>query len=71
VKYVSLKEERSLHAGIAQNIGNDITDMFAAGEFDVAKLIYSEFENVLIQNPTANTLIPAMADLEDAEGGRG
>jgi len=68
VKYVSLKEERSLHAGIAQNIGNDITDMFAAGEFDVAKLIYSEFENVLIQNPTANTLIPAMADLEDAEG---
>ena len=68
VKYVSLKEERSLHAGIAQNIGNDITDMFAAGEFDVAKLIYSEFENVLIQNPTTNTLIPAMADLEDAEG---
>jgi len=50
VKYVSLKEERTLHAGIAQNIGNEITDMFEAGDFDVAKLIYSEFENVLIQN---------------------
>ena len=69
VKYVSLKEERTLHAGIAQNIGNDITEMFTAGEFDVAKLIYSEFENVLIQNPVANTLIPAMADLEEAMDG--
>ncbi len=67
VKYVSLKEERTLHAGIAQNIGNDITDMFAAGEFDIAKLIYSEFENVLIQNPVANTLIPAMAALEGTD----
>ena len=67
VKYVSLKEERKLHAGIAQNIGNEITDMFTAGDFDVAKLIYSEFENVLIQNPTAKTLIPAMADIGGAQ----
>ena len=67
VKYVSLKEERTLHAGIAQNIGNEITDMFEAGDFDVAKLIYSEFENVLIQNPVANTLIPAMAELSGSD----
>jgi F-type H+-transporting ATPase subunit gamma len=66
VKYVSLKEERTLHAGIAQNIGNEITEMFNAGGFDVAKLIYSEFENVLVQNPITKTLIPAMADLEAA-----
>jgi F-type H+-transporting ATPase subunit gamma len=69
VKYVSLKEERTLHAGIAQNIGNDVTEMFNNGEFDVAKLIYSEFENVLTQNPVARTLIPAMAALgTEAEG---
>ncbi len=67
VKYVSLKEERKLHAGIAQNIGNEITDMFHAGDFDVAKLIYSEFENVLVQSPTVNTLIPAMANLEGSD----
>ena len=67
VKYVSLKEERTLHAGIAQNIGAEITDMFTAGDFDVAKLIYSEFENVLVQNPTVNTLIPAMAELKGSD----
>ncbi len=67
VKYVSLKEERTLHAGIAQKIGSEISDMFAAGDFDVAKLIYSEFENVLIQNPTVNTLIPAMASIDSSD----
>ena len=67
VKYVSLKEERTLHAGIAQKIGEEITDMFTAGDFDVAKLIYSEFENVLIQTPTVNTLIPAMASIEGSD----
>lgn len=67
VKYVSLKEERTLHAGIAQKIGEEITDMFTAGDFDVAKLIYSEFENVLIQSPTVNTLIPAMASIDSSD----
>jgi len=64
VEYVSLKEERKLHAGIAQNIGQKITAMFEAGEFDVCKLIYSEFENVMTQNAVSNTLIPANAGLE-------
>ena len=70
VKYVSLKEERTLHAGIAQKIGEEITDMFTAGDYDVAKLIYSEFENVLIQTPTVNTLIPAMASLEGSDAAK-
>ncbi|WP_409432101.1 F0F1 ATP synthase subunit gamma [Litorimonas sp. RW-G-Af-16] len=63
VEYISLKEERKLHAGIAQNIGTKITDMFDAGEYDVCKLIYSEFENVMTQTAVAKTLIPAIADL--------
>lgn len=70
VEYISLKEERKLHAGIAQDIGAKITSMFEAGEFDVCKLIYSEFENVMTQNPVAKTLIPAMAEtgVSDGEG---
>ena len=63
VKYISLKEEKKLHAGIAQDIGQQITAMFDAGEFDVCKLIFSEFENVMTQNAIAKTLIPAIADL--------
>ncbi len=63
VEYVSLKEERSLHAGIAQKIGEQVTAMFEAGDFDICKLVYSEFENVLIQNPKSATLIPALAEI--------
>jgi len=68
VEYVSLKEERNLHPGIAQSIGQKVTAMFNAGEFDVCKLIYSEFENVMTQNPIAKTIIPAAADMTVVEG---
>ncbi len=64
VEYVSLKEERKLHAGIAQGIGEKITAMFEAGEFDVCKLIYSQFVNVMQQDAVSTTLIPAIAALE-------
>ena len=63
VEYVSLKEERKLHAGIAQGIGEKVTAMFEAGEFDVCKLIYSQFVNVMQQDAVSNTMIPAMAAL--------
>ena len=67
VEYISLKEERKLHAGIAQRIGEQITGMFERGEFDVCKLVFAEFQNVMTQNAVAKTLIPAIADLnEDA-----
>ena len=63
VEYISLKEERKLHAGIAQRIGEQITGMFERGEFDVCKLVFSEFENVMTQTAVSSTLIPAMADI--------
>ena len=59
VHYISLKEERTLHAGIAQNIGEDIVRRFREGEFDRASLIYSQFKNVMTQEPVAQQLIPA------------
>lgn len=72
VEYVSLKEERKLHAGIAQNIGEKITGMFASGEFDVCRLVYSQFKNVMEQNAVSDTLIPAIAALgtEDETPGK-
>ncbi|MGJ8559398.1 MAG: F0F1 ATP synthase subunit gamma [Litorimonas sp.] len=67
VKYISLKEERKLHAGIARNIGEDITAMFDAGDFDVAKLIFANFKNVMEQVPVSQTIIPANASIEVAD----
>lgn len=69
VEYVSLKEERTLHAGIAQEIGGKVTAMFEAGEFDVCKLIFSEFVNVMTQNAVAKTMIPAMEGMSDLPEG--
>ena len=63
VEFISLKEERKLHAGIAQGIGEKVTAMFEAGEFDVCKLIYSKFVNVMQQDAVAATMIPAIAAL--------
>ena len=64
VHYISLKEERTLHAGIAQGIGEDIVARFRAGEFGIAKLVFSNFINVMTQEPVVKTLIPANAGIE-------
>ena len=54
----------------AAAIGRKVLEMFAAGEFDVATIVYSRFKNVMTQNPTAQQLIPASVD-EASAGGEG
>ena len=46
----------------AAAIGRRVLDMFAAGEFDVASIVYSEFKSVMSQVPTLHQLIPAMVE---------
>ena len=46
----------------AQAVADDILARFNAGEFDVATLFFSRFENVVSQIPTAQQLIPAVFD---------
>lgn len=47
-------------------LGHDLTNRFDASEFDICSLIYSQFQNVMSQVPTAQQLIPAAAP-DDAE----
>ncbi len=42
----------------ALDVAQDITDRFAAGEFDVATLFYARFQSALVQMPTERRLIP-------------
>jgi F-type H+-transporting ATPase subunit gamma len=53
-----------------QNWGEDLTARFEAGEFDVAHLFFSKFENVLTQTPTQIQLMPVAvaADAGDMVG---
>ncbi|MGH6888677.1 MAG: F0F1 ATP synthase subunit gamma [Rhizomicrobium sp.] len=48
--------------GNAAAIGRRVLDMFAAGEFDVATIAYSEFRSVMSQVPTLHQLIPAVIE---------
>jgi F-type H+-transporting ATPase subunit gamma len=59
VDQVSFREVRQLGYVNAQQVGQKILDMYAAGEFDVATLFFAEFKSVISQVPTALQLIPA------------
>lgn len=48
--------------GNAAAIGRRVLDMFAADQFDVASIVYSEFRSVMSQVPTVRQLIPAVIE---------
>ena len=68
VDHVDLTEVKRVGYDDAARIAKNILDRFDAGEFDVATLYYSEFENVITQKPVEKRLIPA--SFEEADGGR-
>ena len=68
IDHVDLTEVKRIGYGDAQGIAADILSRFDAGEFDVAKIYYSVFENVISQTPTEKQIIPAAFEAdEDAE----
>ena len=52
----------------ADAIANELIAMFAAGEFDIAHLVYPTFKSALAQDPTTVQLIPVPSP-EGATGG--
>jgi F-type H+-transporting ATPase subunit gamma len=64
---IDMKAVKQLAFVNAEEIADKVMAMFEAGEFDVATLYYSEFQNVITQKPTALQLIPAKLP-EVAEG---
>ena len=59
VETIELKEVKRVAFANAKAIGDNVLARFAAGEFDVCTLFYSEFKSVISQKPTALPLIPA------------
>ncbi len=69
LKTITLRDRKSIDSTVAHAIADDVASMFEAGEIDVATLIYARFRNVLTQEPTAQTLIPAVEAVDkDVEG---
>jgi F-type H+-transporting ATPase subunit gamma len=73
VQAISFRDVRQLGYVNAQTVGQQILDMYANGEFDVATLFFATFKSVISQVPTALQLIPAKFDAAAAPpaGGAG
>jgi F-type H+-transporting ATPase subunit gamma len=50
---------------VASEISKNMTNLFEDNEFDVATIFYSQFQSVLVQNPTAQQLIPVLIEETD------
>ena len=73
VERTDLREVKKVGFSDAEKIGQTIIDLFEKGEFDVCSLFYSEFQNIVIQIPTRQQVIPAdvVSDGEKEAGGAG
>ncbi|MGR3547709.1 MAG: F0F1 ATP synthase subunit gamma [Roseovarius sp.] len=58
VGHVDLSEVKRLGYADAQGIATEVLKRFDGGEFDVAKIFFSRFENVVSQVPTIQQVIP-------------
>jgi F-type H+-transporting ATPase subunit gamma len=70
VDHVDMTEVKRVGYEDAARIAKMILERFEAGEFDVCRLYYSEFETVISQKPTEARLIPAEFEEQEGEGGR-
>ena len=65
IDHVDMSGVKNIAYDDAQAVAKNLLDRFDKGEFDVAKIFYSKFENVVSQIPTMQQVIPFQVD-EDA-----
>src|SRR6056297_3073354 len=67
IDHVDMTGVKNIGYDDAQKVAKNLLDRFDKGEFDVAKIFYSEFENVVSQIPTMQQVIPFQVDESAAE----
>ncbi|MFA8443654.1 F0F1 ATP synthase subunit gamma [Yoonia sp.] len=65
IGHVDLTAVKRVGYADAQGIAKDVLDRFDAEEFDVATIFFARFENVVVQHPTAQQIIPAKFEQEE------
>ena len=68
IGHVDMSGVKKMSYADAQGVAKDVLARFDAGEFDVATIFFSRFENVIAQHPTAQQVIPAKFETA-TEGG--
>ncbi len=66
VGHVDLSQVKRLGYDTASGIARDILTRFDADEFDVATIFFNRFQSVIAQVPTAQQIIPAAFEDEEA-----
>jgi F-type H+-transporting ATPase subunit gamma len=61
IGHVDLSGHRNISPEASHLVADKILELFKAGEFDVAQLVFSKFRSVISQVPTVRQLIPAIA----------
>ena len=73
VGHIEFGGVRAIGSAQSSEVSAKLVEMFEAGEFDVAHLIFSKFKSVISQIPTVRQLIPVVAPegaaLADTGGG--
>ena len=58
IHHVDMTEVKNVGYADAQGVAVGILDRFEAGEYDVAKIFFSKFQNVVTQIPTMQQIVP-------------
>lgn len=67
IDHVDLSDVRNNFTPSAIALGHELVGRFEIGEFDVATLIYSEFKNVMTQQPLEQQLMPVQTNTKDGQ----
>ena len=65
IDHVDLSGVKNVSYTDAQAIAQNVLDRFDAEEFDVAKIFYSKFENVVSQIPTIQQVVPFEVEAQE------
>jgi F-type H+-transporting ATPase subunit gamma len=68
IEHVELRSVRTIGFANAETIAEQITALYAKGEFDVCTLFFSRFKSVIAQLPTAQQIIPPVFEAASGSG---
>jgi len=68
IEHVELRSVRTIGFVNAETIAEQLTALYAKGEFDVCTLFFSRFKSVIAQIPTAQQIIPPVFESDAGNG---
>src|SRR5215467_3818660 len=68
IEHVELRSVRTIGFVNAESIAEQITALYAKGQFDICTLFFSRFKSVIAQIPTAQQIIPPVFETDAGNG---